>query len=508
MGGDDLDVKTVITSADLKGSGSPGELQRVAHVYIGADEYWVYAPGLATGRSIEWLWNLTVRTPFSTDVPEVQRILVLKYVQDKLNEEAAPSISSAKQGKFKKPLSIVGAFNKYTVGETIKKGNSGTVFSVVNEDGERFALKVLTQSAEGKPLARFRNEINFCAVERSRHIIRVLEYGRTDQGFVFYVMPYYRGTLRDSIEKGISANDVLPLYSQILDGVEAAHLLAVLHRDIKPENILHDSTQNILVVADFGISRFKRNELLDPVNTAPHEKLANFVYAAPEQRAIGKKVDYRADIYALGLVLNEMFTREVPQGTGFKRIGDVAPAFDYLDQLVELMIRQNPDERPRSIRAIKEELIGRKNEFIRLQQLDALKTKVIPESEINDPLLSDPIHAVEKLDYDSGVLTLRLNKPVNREWEACFRHCARGYSLNVSQAQISFAGDKVMLRADSHFLQKLTNYFKENCGPANDEYARRIKEGHSRQIAMARASLSGEITRREARERILRNTTL
>jgi serine/threonine protein kinase len=486
MGDDELDVKTVIENTTLAGSGSPGELQIVAYVYMGESQYWVYAPGPAKGKAIDWLWQMIVRTPFSTEVTGANRVLVLKHVEEKLNELATPA-SASKPSKFKKPDFIIGAFNRYVVGDTIKKGNSGTVLSVLNDAGERFALKVLTQNAQGKPLVRFQNEINFCSVDRSPHIVRVVEYGRTEQGFMFYVMPYYPATLRDKIESGIAPNDVLPLFSQILDGVEAAHMLDVFHRDIKPENILYDSTKNILVVADFGISRFKRDDLVNLIETEPHEKLANFAYAAPEQRAIGKgKPDYRADIYSLGLVLNEMFTREVPQGTGFKRIGSVAPAFGYLDELVELMIRQNPDERPRSIRALKEELIGRQNEFVRFQQLDALKTKVIPESEPNDPLISDPIQAVEKLDYVGGVMTLRLNRAVNREWEACFRRCATSYSANISASLISFSGDKVMLRSDPYFLQKLIDYFKQYCGPTNEEYARQVKQGHDKQVAMAR----------------------
>lgn len=508
MGDDELDVKVVIENATLVGSGSNDELQIVAYVYIGENQYWVFAPGPARGKAIEWLGNMRVRTPFSNEVEGIQRILVLKYVEEKLNELASPTPTS-KSSKFKKPDSIIGAFNTYVVGDTIKKGNSGTVFSVLNGAGERFALKVLTQNAQGKPLARFQNEINFCSVDRSPHIVRVLEYGRTEQGFMFYVMPYYPATLRDKIDSGIAPNDVLPLFSQILDGVEAAHMLDVFHRDIKPENILYDSTKNILVVADFGISRFKRDDLLNPIKTEPHEKLANFAYAAPEQRAVGKgKPDYRADIYSLGLVLDEMFTGEVPQGSGFKRIGEVAPTFSYLDDLVELMRRQNPSDRPQSIRAIKQELIGRQNDFVRLQQLDALKTKVIPESELDDPLISDPIQAVDKLDYENGVLTLRLNRAVNREWEACFRRCATSYSANISASLISFSGDKVMLRSDPHFLQQLINYFKQYCGPTNEEYARQVKQGHEKQVAMARASLAAEIAKREAKERILRNTIL
>jgi serine/threonine protein kinase len=88
--------------------------------------------------------------------------------------------------------------------------------------------------------------------------------------------------------------------------------LGVNHRDLKPENILYHMESNTLGVADFGIARFRQEDLITAVKTGPQEKLANFVYAAPEQRFAGRPVDLRADIYALRLIMNEMYTGEVP----------------------------------------------------------------------------------------------------------------------------------------------------------------------------------------------------
>jgi len=68
-------------------------------------------------------------------------------------------------------------------------------------------------------------------------------------------MPRYDGSLRDLMHEG-SPERVLPLFSQILDGVEAAHLQRVVHRDLKPENILYDRGNGRLAIADFGIAHF------------------------------------------------------------------------------------------------------------------------------------------------------------------------------------------------------------------------------------------------------------
>jgi serine/threonine protein kinase len=80
-------------------------------------------------------------------------------------------------------------------------------------------------------------------------------------------------------------------FSQLLDGVEAAHLQQVVHRDLKPENVLHDTKSDQLTVADFGIAQFEEEELYTLIETTPNRRLANFQYAAPEQRNRGAAVD-------------------------------------------------------------------------------------------------------------------------------------------------------------------------------------------------------------------------
>jgi serine/threonine protein kinase len=232
-----------------------------------------------------------------------------------------------------KPKMFLGTFEDYTtVGDPVGNGGSGTVFKVRTSDGDILALKLLDRSKTPRAkLKRFRNELQFCSQPRSKHIIHVIDSGRTDDGSIFYVMRFYPKTVRNLIRDRLPQGELLPLYSQILDGAEAAHLLRACHRDIKPENLLYDSDAKQIVLADFGIARFVADELLTVVETGPNERLANFAYAAPEQRLPGKDVDQRADIYALGLILNELFTGEVPQGTGFRKIKDVAPSLAYLD---------------------------------------------------------------------------------------------------------------------------------------------------------------------------------
>lgn len=171
-------------------------------------------------------------------------------------------------------------------------------------------------------------------------------HGLANSRSLAYNKSFEPTTLRSLIGEGISLEKIPQYFSQILEAVQVAHQQEIWHRDLKPENILYDSSSDLLLVADFGIAHFCEEFLITSMETGLQERLANFQYAAPEQRTKGRSVDFKADVYALGLILNEMFTGEVPHGTNYKSIASVAPKFAYLDKLVDRMIRQFPDERP------------------------------------------------------------------------------------------------------------------------------------------------------------------
>jgi serine/threonine protein kinase len=210
----------------------------------------------------------------------------------------------------------------------------------------------------------------------------------------FFVMPLYASSLRDVLLKGMPLSAIVPTFSQILDGVEAAHLQQVIHRDLKPENILCDRHGTIWVVADFGVAEFAAEELYTLVETKPTTRLANFQYAAPEQRTRGGSTDARTDIFALGLLLNEMFTGAVPHGTAYKTIASVSAEHGYLDDLANSMIRHAAGDRPTSIDTIKQQLIAHQNEFVERQRLSKLQNTVVRVSDVDDPLAAEPVRVV------------------------------------------------------------------------------------------------------------------
>lgn len=256
--------------------------------------------------------------------------------------------------------------NTYRSLDVIGQGGAGIVHRVIDQDEKELALKILCREPlTREAVKRFKNEIRVCERLDHPNITKVLDRGFSlegEQKLPFYVMRLYGTTLRKKMKTDWSVAERLMCFSRILDGVEAVHGYDVFHRDLKPENILIDEADDAVVVADFGIAHVAEELLFTLIETKKDEKLANFQYAAPEQRARGKVVDRRADIFALGLILNELFTGEIPQGTGYKRVVTAMSDYGDLDGLVEQMIQQEPDRRPQSIEDVKKQIVSLQHE--------------------------------------------------------------------------------------------------------------------------------------------------
>jgi serine/threonine protein kinase len=319
-------------------------------------------------------------------------------------------------------------------------------------------------------------------------------------------MPLYARTLRSLMDAGIGHDSVMPLFSQMLDGVEAAHLQDVVHRDLKPENILYDPPSDGLVIADFGIAQFTQEALLTAVETRAQERLANFIYAAPEQRRRGSDVGLRADIYALGLILNEMFTGEVLQGTGHKLIGGVAPQYAYLDPLVGLMVRHSPSERPALISDVKRELIARGVDFVSQQRLSQLKGTVISAREVDDPLIDSPIKPVGVTYADDGRLEFELDRTPTPEWVRSFLSLGSYRAVMGSEPQrFQFSGNRAFVPlAESHVstMQVVADNFKNYVHAANQGYRTETINAQKRRQESEERALRERVAREEALQRI------
>jgi hypothetical protein len=278
--------------------------------------------------------------------------------------------------------------------------------------------------------------------------------------------------------------------------------MAPRSRDLKPENILIHGT-GVPVVADFGIAHFEQEELYTAVETRDNERLANFQYAAPEQRIRGRAVDQRADIYALGLMLNELFTGELALGSNPRRIASVAPDVAYLDDIVDSMIRQVPDERPASVDRVKQLLIGHRQSFISRQRLDALSRQVVRATDVTDPILADPVRIVTT-DYQDGQLIFQLNHAVPPAWANALRSVGGPYTIGVQPHMVQVAGNTARMHAGPGREGDVKRLVDQWIDRANRDYAELVKAEAIKRERADRQRLEAEREQEQYRAKILK----
>lgn len=256
----------------------------------------------------------------------------------------------------------------YKVLGLIGQGGMGSVYEVQHvELGRNFVLKVLhEQFASRRDLvARMKNEWTALARLSHANIVQVTDAGRTSEGRPFYVMERLDGETLGALIKRrgpLPMHEASTIVMDVLAGLSAAHAIGAVHRDVKPQNIfvVRGGPTKLL---DFGIAQVR--DQVARVVTAAGVSIGTPRYMAPEQ-AEGKRVDARADIYSVGLVLYEMLAGKGPfahlrdhNALVLAHIADEPARLDTLDcgvsqemaDLVHRWLSKNPDSRPRTASA-------------------------------------------------------------------------------------------------------------------------------------------------------------
>ena len=185
-------------------------------------------------------------------------------------------------------------------------GAMGNVYKARDrETGETVALKLLKPeiASDQAMIERFKNELLFARKITHKNVCRVHEFNRIG-GIAFTSMEFVEGeSLRAILNRfgGFPTRKGIDLALQICAGLQEAHAQGIVHRDLKPENVMIDSNGNVKIM-DFGIARS-----MEALTKLTGAMIGTPAYMAPEQVA-GKSVDFRTDIYSLGLMLYEMFT--------------------------------------------------------------------------------------------------------------------------------------------------------------------------------------------------------
>jgi serine/threonine protein kinase len=396
------------------------------------------------------------------------------------------------------------AFDTYRIQRQRGKGPTGEVLEALDSEGVLRAVKMLNAvKASPVGLKRSRDEFNFCFRSNHKNILPVLDCGLTGAArAVFYVMPLYARSLRDCIAAGIPAEHVLRIFGNILDGMEAAHLHGISHLDLKPENLLTNGDGSDMVVGDFGIAH-----CVEERRIAANES-GDFSYAAPEQRKRGVVVDGKADVYALGLILHEMFTGQTKMGLGHPDIGDVAPDFAYLDWTVGRMTNPEPARRL-SITQVKLELIARGNEFLSIQRLNSLKSMILRETEVDDPFIANPI-AIQSIDFKAETLYLTLSAVPPPSWVTAFHGTGSHTSFaGHGPDRFVFLGKLAHLRiARGADPLQLVDRAKAYVADANRHYAEMAVAAHREYLENERKKHLAQIAAEERRQHILARVRL
>jgi eukaryotic-like serine/threonine-protein kinase len=224
---------------------------------------------------------------------------------------SAPVVSEALANDVLAPGQRLGG--RYDILETLGAGGMGVVYKARDlELDEVVAIKMLRPKAlvDGEQLDRLKDEIRLARRITHPNVLRTFDFGEA-QGRPFISMEYVRGmtlrTLLDQSEK-VPFAVALRIARQLCAGLAAAHAEGVLHRDLKPENLILEPGGTAKLM-DFGIARPARR--LDAGHTAPGTYLGTPAYSPAEQLA-GEEVDERADIFAVGVLLSELFCGGLP----------------------------------------------------------------------------------------------------------------------------------------------------------------------------------------------------
>ncbi|MBI5500676.1 MAG: serine/threonine protein kinase [Deltaproteobacteria bacterium] len=265
---------------------------------------------------------------------------------------------------------------RYRIERRLAAGGFGTVFLATHvQDGVelgRVVLKFLHRelAASAKIRRRVINEVRVARALVNPHIVRVLDLDEDDDGVPFQVQEYVDGEGLDVLLRRagpLPPGRAAELARQIAEGLAEAHAKDVVHRDLKPENIRIERATGLVKILDFGVAR-----VMGPHGTATTSLIGTPRYMAPEQ-ILGRQVDGRTDIWALGVLLFEMLTGRAPipaEGTEMaylslnlsrtpRRVREIlAGCPEELDELVFCMLAKEPERRPRDMAVVAAVLAG------------------------------------------------------------------------------------------------------------------------------------------------------
>ncbi len=271
--------------------------------------------------------------------------------------------------------------DRYEIQALLGFGGMSIVYKARHKHMDRIvAIKVLHPDLMNDPLAleRFQQESKAAASLTHPNIVTVYDFGMSAAGQAFFVMDYLDGqTLEDLLEKDstVPPGRAINIFKQICDGLDCAHQKGIVHRDLKPPNIAllpQEDGSDLVKILDFGVAKFINKADQKGLRlTQTGEVFGSPLYMSPEQ-CLGKDLDGRSDLYALGCLMYETLTGSPAivadsflealnkhVGERPKSFKEVAPSLKIPAELEDLVFRclvKDPEQRFQKATEVKEAL--------------------------------------------------------------------------------------------------------------------------------------------------------
>lgn len=241
----------------------------------------------------------------------------------------------------------------YRTESVLGEGGMANVYLAVQESLSRHvALKVMNQllTVDADFCRRFLNEGRLVAKLSHPNIVTVYDIGVSAN--VHYLSMTYLpgGTLKDRLAEGLSLDQAVYILKCLADALGYAHRHGIVHRDLKPGNVLFTDSR-IPILTDFGIAKTVGNETR---LTSTGMMLGSVGYMSPEQTA-GQEVDYRSDLYSLGVLFWQMLTGSLPYSApdpfalalkhAHEPIPQLPQELHRFQPVIEGLLAKKPDER-------------------------------------------------------------------------------------------------------------------------------------------------------------------
>lgn len=257
--------------------------------------------------------------------------------------------------------SLQNALPQYDISRFIARGGMGAIYKGTQKSLRReVAIKVLPHEIKARDAQfkeRFQQEAQAMARLSHPNIVAVFDAGETTQGLLYFVMEYVEGTdLAQAVAvQPLEPERAIQVVSDVCKALSFAHQRGIIHRDIKPSNIMLDKAGRVKV-ADFGLA--KTVDIDGLLHTTGSMAMGTPDYISPEALIPNMKLDARADLYAVGVMLYQVITGQIPRGR-FSLPSALVPSLDpRFDSIIDRAMQSDREKRYSTALEIKLDLEG------------------------------------------------------------------------------------------------------------------------------------------------------